>query len=418
MDQYVSWCLPAEELALDTMWGKFEEFCKPQSNKVRACFDLLTSFKQGNKSIDEWHNVVQAQVNLAKYPPATAKILHTDIFWLFLRDEEFVSRTISDGNVDLDKFLASRVWQLSKRMESSKATVCHITQVAGDPQAAQIILLRHQHTELPAGKYRKKKSSVKSRQSNYKHHGSENSQVQSQHRKWFDVKSAQQSKDRCSKCGDSTHVEGFQCLAKTFQCKACHKFGHFTSLCYQRKQAPFKSRKPKVHQLQAGTVYAKESVICSQSEDDSSSKDSFCLQVKLRCKQANLQQIPMPTHLITNLAYRLKPHHTGNLYLRARLDTCADVDSLPASMYKLVFPRSRHEKACPQQVRDWDLYNWHCEDCCFLHVLSSTHRYHEIDGCDILCCCEWWQCVIVLQNNTDVRVDTTQNKIGLSPTKS
>ena len=131
---------------------------------------------------------------------------------------------------------------LPKRMESSKATACHIKQVAGDPQAAQINFLRHQHTELPVGKDKKKMSSVKSRQSNYKHHGSENSQVQSQHKKWFDLKNAHQSKGRCSKCGESAHVEGFQCPAKKFQCKACHKFGYFTSLCYQKKQAPFKSR--------------------------------------------------------------------------------------------------------------------------------------------------------------------------------
>ena len=118
-------------------------------------------------------------------------------------------------------------------MESSKATTCHIKQVAGDPQAVQINLLRHQHTELPAGKYKKKKSAAKSRQSSYKQHGNESSQVQSQHKKRFDVKSAHQNKDRCSKCGDSAHVEGFQCPAKKFQCKACHRFGHFTSLCYQ-----------------------------------------------------------------------------------------------------------------------------------------------------------------------------------------
>ena len=90
------------------------------------------------------------------------KILHRDIFWFFLHDEEFVSRTINDGNVDLDKFPASKVRHLAKRMESSKATTCHMKQVAGDPQAEQINLLRHQCTELPAGKYKKIKPCVKS----------------------------------------------------------------------------------------------------------------------------------------------------------------------------------------------------------------------------------------------------------------
>ena len=173
MDQYVSWGLPTDQLMLEIIWGKFEDFCKPQSNEVQARFDLLTSFRQGNRSVDEWYNAVQAQVNLAKYPPETAKILQRDIFWFFLRDEEFVSKTISDGSVDLEKFPASKVRQLAKKLESSKATTRHIKQVAGDPQAAQINLLRHQRTELPAGKYKKKRSGIKPRQSSHKHQGQE-----------------------------------------------------------------------------------------------------------------------------------------------------------------------------------------------------------------------------------------------------
>ena len=121
MDQYVSWGLPTDQLILEIIWGKFEDFCKPQSNEVHAQFDLLTSFRQGNRSVDEWYNAVQAQVNLAKYPPETAKILQRDIFWFFLRDEEFVSKTISDDSVDLDKFPTSKVRQLAKKLESSKS---------------------------------------------------------------------------------------------------------------------------------------------------------------------------------------------------------------------------------------------------------------------------------------------------------
>ena len=68
MDQYVSWGLPTDQLVLEIIWGRFEDFCKPQSNEVQARFDHLTSFRQGDKSVDEWYNAVQAQVNLAKYP--------------------------------------------------------------------------------------------------------------------------------------------------------------------------------------------------------------------------------------------------------------------------------------------------------------------------------------------------------------
>ena len=168
MDQYVSWCLPAEELTVDTILGKFEEFCKPQYNEVRAYFDLLTSFRKSNKSVDEWYNAVQTQVNLAQYPPETAKILHRNIFWFFLQDEEFASRTI-----------------------------------------------RHQCTELPAGKYKKKKSSVKSRQSNYKQHRSnmEVPRCKASTRRGLLSRVPTRAK-RGPKCGDSAHVEGFQCTAK------------------------------------------------------------------------------------------------------------------------------------------------------------------------------------------------------------
>ena len=163
MDQYVSWCLPTEDLSLEVIWAKHEDFCKPQTNEVRARFDLLTSFRQGNHSVDEWYNAVQAQVSLAKYPPETVNILHQHIFWLFLKDEEFVSKTINDSDIDLDKFPANKMRQIAKKMESSKSTNRHIKQVASDPQATQVNLMRHQRTDLPPNKRKWKHYSHKSR---------------------------------------------------------------------------------------------------------------------------------------------------------------------------------------------------------------------------------------------------------------
>ena len=104
MDLYASWRIPKEELTLDAIWAKFKEFSKPQTNEVRAHFDLLTSFHQGSRNVNEWYNVVQAQVSLAKYTVETAKILHRD-----MKDEDFVTKTINKGNVDIQKFPASKV---------------------------------------------------------------------------------------------------------------------------------------------------------------------------------------------------------------------------------------------------------------------------------------------------------------------
>ena len=86
---------------------------------------------------------------------------------------------------------------------------------------------------------------MKPKQVNHKHQGNEGFHPQAQPKKRFDTKGVHNDKSRCSKCGDTIHIEGFQCPAKKCQCKACQKFGHFTSMCYQKKQAPSKHRKPK-----------------------------------------------------------------------------------------------------------------------------------------------------------------------------
>ena len=241
--------------------------------------------------------------------------------------------------------------QLAKKLESSKATVYHIKQVAGDPQAVQINLMGHQHTELPSSKYKKKRTLWKPKQTNYKHQGSDSHKPQVQQKKKFDTKGAHNDRNRCSKCGDTVHLEGFQCPAKKYQCKACHKFGHFTSMCYQKKHTYSKPRRPKVHQLQVGTVYACNSASYDHSDDNSAANDSFCLQVKIKRNQMKEQRVPRPTHLITNLTYRLQSHHCRNVYLRARLDTCADVNLMADSMYQLVFSDQIMKKLAPSKLQ-------------------------------------------------------------------
>ena len=99
--------------------------------------------------------------------------------------------------MDLEKFPASNVRQLAKKMESSKAIACHIKQVTGDPQAVQINLMRHQHTEISSGKHKKRKSFVKPKQSSHKNAVQENAQASSYNKKSFDPGNVHKNKDRC-----------------------------------------------------------------------------------------------------------------------------------------------------------------------------------------------------------------------------
>ena len=297
-----------------------------------------------------------AQVNLAKYPPETAKILHRDIICFFLKDEDFVSRTISDGSVELDIFPASRVCQLAKKYESSKATARHIKQVSGEPQATQINLLCHQRTELTQHRYKKKRSHAKSRLSNSKparndqYHGQPHYKNKGNHKPSMSNEMPPgNTSNRCSKCGDTAHHDGFTCPAKKYQCKACHKFGHFTSQCFQRKQhSQHKVRQPKGHQIHVNNLCDD---LESYPSDISSSEDSFCLQVRIWKQHSQKQQVPKLTHLITNIAYWLKQHHTKNQYLRARIDTGAEINLMPVSVYKLIYHDQDLTKLTPCNLK-------------------------------------------------------------------
>ena len=315
MDLVVSWGLNDKDITLETLWAKFEEFCKPQANEVRARLDLLTSFKQGDKSVDKWFNAVQRQINLCKYPPDTASILQRDIFWFYLKDEEFVSKTLNEGCADLEQYPASKVCQLAKKLESSTATARHITQAASNAQAAQINLLQHQWTELA----HKKKKGHKCKP----HFKSKDSKPPQ--KKLLNPSQAHSSSDRCSKCGDTKHAQGFACPAKKYQCKACKKYGHFTSLCFSKQKT---HTKHSAYQITAEEIENDgESEV--EEDEDSTSDDSFVLyQVKAVIHQAR-SKVPKKTHLIANLPYWIKQHQAHHKYLRVRLDTYADVNIMP-----------------------------------------------------------------------------------------
>ena len=129
----------------------------------------------------------------------------------------------------------------------------------------------------------------------------------------------------------------------------CHKFGHFTSQCFQKKQYPQqKFRQPKAHQIQVDESYHYPH---GYSSDVSSSEDSFCLQVKVNKQNKRTQKLPNTTHLLTNIAYRLKPHHTRNQYLRARIDTGAEVNLMPVSVYRLIYQDQDLKKLTPCNLK-------------------------------------------------------------------
>ena len=202
----------------------------------------------------------------------------------------------------------------------------------------------HQRTELPPSKahrkqFKKKKSRPKNMgYSNDEHHQEHYKKNDYENKKKFNPRQILQSEDRCHKCGDTKHIERFQCSARKYQCRNCHKLGYFSSLCY-RKQESYKKtpRSPKACQLKSGRLSAEDKSMYRNTSDSSSSEDeTFCLQMKVQHEQAD-DKYPAPKHMFTNLEFKVKPQRNKTKFLQVRFDTCAEANLMPVSIYKKLF---------------------------------------------------------------------------------
>ena len=77
-------------------------------------------------------------------------------------------------------------------------------------------------------------------------------------------------------------------------------------------------------------------------------KVSFCLQMKSKYVH-DKKKCFEPQHLATNLEYRLKPQRRMTKFLRARIDTCSNVNVMPVSVYHLIYKDPDCAKLVPSQ---------------------------------------------------------------------
>ena len=246
---------------------------------------------------------------------------------------------------------------MAKKLESSQARAKHMRQITNDPQATQINLLRHQRTELPPNKAQRKqfkKNKYRSKNMRYlneEQHQAPYKKNKYENKKKFNPRQIHQSEDRCHKCGDSKHIEGLQCSARKYQCRNCHQFGHFSSLCYKKQESyKKKPRSPKAYQLTSGRVSAEDMSMYRNTSDSSSEDETFCLQMKVQAKQAN-EKYSAPQHLFTNLEFKFKPHKNKTKFLQARINTCADVNLMPINMFKYLFKDPDCAKIAPSDLQ-------------------------------------------------------------------
>ena len=92
--------------------------------------------------------------------------------------------------------------------------------------------------------------------------------------------------------------------------------------------------------------------------------------------------IPAPQHLITNLAYKLKPHKKTQ-YLKTRLDTCSDINIMPVSVCQLIFKDADCMKLAPSsklEIRTYTIDKIQViGSCTLLAVHLDTQSLEEVD---------------------------------------
>ena len=151
--------------------------------------------------------------------------------------------------------------------------------------------MHHQCTQLPTGNFPRRKSNSTSGQK------PQNCKMQDVPRtqKTPNMPRPEAHSKKCNRCSDTPHAKGFQCQARRFQCKICHKFGHFTSVCFQKSEGQhssnsFHARKPKAQQLCVGALYTLQDA--GSSEYDSDPEENFCLQMKVHRTRISHPEVP------------------------------------------------------------------------------------------------------------------------------
>ena len=334
---------------------------------------MLTTFRQGNRSIDDWNKAVQAHIPLCEYPPETAAILTRDIFWFFMTDNEFITKTINEGNTDLTQYPAAKVQYMA--IQHTSTMQC----------AAQINVLKHNCTSLPP---KKKKGSKKPNPSKTTKPQQLQQQKQPNQHQSYDG-----NPNQCTRCGDSPHAQELKCPAKKYQCKHCTKVGHFTKMCFTKNAHPqpqyYQKGKPKqAHQIVVPEHSTEHSTNQYKNAHECDNDDDFMIAFQLCAQpQKNVHNQKVTADytqkcLYANIPYRLQPYCKHNKYLCVQLDTYADVNLMPESIYKLVF-NDPHMSKLARNYIDLTVYMRHSVDligkCTFSILSKSTKQPVKVD---------------------------------------
>ena len=335
------WQKDKAALTLTFIWKEFETYCKPHSNELRARYELFKQLNQGTTPCDDWYTTVQNQLTMCNYENETETVLQRDIFLFGLTDQVFISKIISEESPDVT---AATIRQKLKKLEAGRATAKYIKGTNATSKDATADSVNQIHKQgNPKAKGQKRKGWPKDSHSHSQNHPAKKpfkpnphygqphvQKQQAQGQKQQKPKSHQTfNPDICKRCGDTRHRQGFNCPASKYQCKKCHKYGHFTSKCLTKAATNVNT----IEEVNAIRAFA-DSPERLQAE---LSDDSMYI--------CNVQSTKPKRRVFADL--QLAKEKTKPTFLKVRLDTAADVSMMSKSVYHQIFDDPKCENLAP-----------------------------------------------------------------------
>ena len=276
---------------------------------------------------DVWYQRVQAQLTPCGYSPEMEAIQLRDNFVLKLTDQEMAGKISSEIKKHGDAYTVNQALEKACELQQNKAANTFLQQtVKYEPIESQVLAMGSQRTEMATTKSNKWRNN----------------------RRQVPTKQAEQSNNRrewkCKRCGGQ-HQKPRECPAANKNCHKCGKNGHFARACLGKN---FKHR---IQSLQA----EQEIDMAEYEENPAVRYQASQIKVCARVNQVKEPQEPEPPVdkkiVMVTIPYAETPNAEPKDCLRMRVDTCADINIMPLSVYQTIFDDVTKQKLLPTGIQ-------------------------------------------------------------------
>lgn len=214
---YSTWTIEdGDEKKLKTYYDKFEEYCKPKSNKIYNRYVFKSRVQKENESFEQFVTELRTLIKDCDYPAATTDEHIRDHIVFGVRSSAIRKKLILEGSdLTLAKCLdIAHTYELSLPQ----------AQAIGNQTANGAVDAITHNRGRGHGRARGKPRG-----------GARQSQDQ------MNLRGTRQSRDqvrqgnKCDYCGNNKHKNKTDCPAYGKQCHKCSKYNHFAKLCKSSK---------------------------------------------------------------------------------------------------------------------------------------------------------------------------------------